>query len=116
MTGPVEVHYHYRQPSTADGDRLALSTTGSATFLDAHLERADVVAACLVTLGDLPGARFYPPPNSLLRQWSDPIVTTDEHALRFESLSACSGVAGRLDVLPSGLDVSDARPGTTNVD
>ena len=75
-----------------------------------------MVAACLITLGDLPGTRFYTPPNSLLRQWSDPIVTTDEHALRFESLSACSGVAGRLDVLPSGLDVADARHGTTNVD
>ncbi|WP_028045342.1 hypothetical protein [Cellulomonas sp. URHE0023] len=117
MTGPVDVLYRYRQPSTADEGRLALSTTESTTFLDAHVERADVVSAGLIVLGDLPGTRFYTPPNAALRQaWADPIVTTEAHALRFESLSACSGVAARLDVLPGGLDVADARHGTTNVD
>ena len=121
MTNAVDVLYRYARPSRGEvapgTTTLDLATTDAATFLDAHAERADVVAAGLVTVGDLPGTRFYVPPGSpQRRQWSDPIVTADVHALRFESLSACCGVAARLDVLPSGLDVRTVRHGTTNVD
>ncbi len=34
----------------------------------------------------------------------DPVVTSHEDRLRFESFSGCCGVYARLDVLPGGLD------------
>lgn len=121
MTNAVDVLYRYARPSRGEvapgATTLELSTTDTTTFFDAHAERADVVAAGLLAVGDLPGTRFFVPPGSSLGgRWSDPIVTADAHALRFESLSACCGVAARLDVLPSGLDVGTVRHGTTNVD
>jgi hypothetical protein len=46
----------------------------------------------------------------------DPVVTAGGQQLRFEALSQCCGVHGRLDVLPAGLDGELYTRGTTNVD
>lgn len=118
--------YRYGAPSAMTGSGgdpvLGLRTTlddavGEDVLLDAFAERADVVAAGLLRVAEVAGTRFYVPPGSAQRAaWSDPIITAGRGLARFESLSACSGVAARLDVLPGGLDVAAEHPGTTNVD
>jgi hypothetical protein len=47
---------------------------------------------------------------------ADPVVTVDQDCVRFESLSPCSGVYARLDVLADGLDTGFRAFGSTNVD
>lgn len=132
MTEDATYRYRYRRPSVLTaGDApggagspaplLGLSTTEDATaervFLDAYAERADVLATGLLRVADVAASRFYVPPGAASRiAWRDPIITAGRGAVRFESLSACSGVAARLDVLPAALDVTAERPGTTNVD
>lgn len=128
MTQGTAYQYRYHQPSVltdaATAPVLGLSTTvgpgapaEDAVFLDAFAERADVLAAGLLRVADVAASRFYVPPGAASRlARTDPIITAGRGVARFESLSACSGVAARLDVLPAGLDVAAERAGTTNVD
>lgn len=95
---------------------VGLATTGPATFLDGMAERADVVSAALLRVADVAATRFYVFQTAADLRAQDPIITTGEGVARFESLSMCSGVAARLDVLSDGLELSTERPGTTNVD
>ena len=46
----------------------------------------------------------------------DPVVTSNDDRLRFESFSGCGGVHARLDLLPDALDEAPRASGTTNVD
>lgn len=117
--------YRYATTSTlesgargATGMSLGLATTDPGAFLDGFVERADVVAAALLKVGDIAGTRFYTPPNTVAAaiRAADPIVTVAEGAVRFESLSMDCGVAARLDILDDGFDAAARRPGTTNVD
>lgn len=121
MSTATEYRYRYATPSalttSTDARVLGLSTSlDEDVFLDAFIERADVVAAGLLRVAEVAGSRFHVPPGARRLAWSDPIITAGQGAARFESLSACSGVAARLDVLSDGLDVSAERAGTTNVD
>src|SRR5665648_293444 len=79
-------------------------------------ERADVVSAALLRVADVAATRFYVFQTAADLRAQDPIITTGEGVARFESLSMCSGVAARLDVLSDGLELSTERPGTTNID
>ncbi len=103
-----------------DGDQqaeLGLATTAPSTFVDGFVERADVVSAALLAVGRVAATRFYTVMSaSKLAELTDPIITTGDGRVRFESLSACCGVAARLDLLPSGLDAGEHVSGTTNVD
>ena len=73
-------------------------------------------AAALLTVSRVARTRFYTPPNSLARAFTDPVVTSEPGGLRFESFSGCCGVHARFDVLPDGLDAEVHAPGTVNVD
>lgn len=117
----ADVLYRYSAASSlsvgAGGVALGLSTTDPGTFMDGFAERADVVAAALLLVGRVAATRFSDPMTAArLAELADPIITVGEGAVRFESLSACCGVAARLDLLPDGLDVTVRQPGTTNVD
>ncbi|KQY22021.1 hypothetical protein ASD16_15330 [Cellulomonas sp. Root485] len=113
--------YRYGSASSLSVDpgrvALGLSTTDPGTYLDAFTERADVVAAALLLVGRVAATRFYDPMTAAqLAELADPIITTGDGTVRFESLSACCGVAARLDLLADGLDITTQRAGTTNVD
>lgn len=117
----AEVVYRYAAASSLSvqgGDvALGLSTTDPGTFLDAFVERADVVAAALLLVGKVASSRFYEPMTAArLAAIADPIITAGDGRVRFESLSACCGVAARLDLLADGLDITGQQAGTTNVD
>ena len=96
---------------------LGLATASPEAFLDAYVERADVLCAALLRVADVAVTRFHEYLTAAqLAAVMDPIITTGDGVLRFESLSACCGVAARLDVLPGGLEATVEQAGTTNVD
>ncbi|MDM7832465.1 hypothetical protein [Cellulomonas edaphi] len=118
----VLVDYRYATSSTlrAEGDHaaLGLASTDSGTFLDAFAERADVVASGLLRVGEVAATRFYEHPSAIRAKiaLADPIITVEDGTVRFESLSACCGVAARLDLLDEALTSTTRASGTTNVD
>jgi hypothetical protein len=119
--GAMEVRYAYaaRSAVRSSGGRteVGLATTEPETFLDGCMERGDVVAAALLAVGTVAATRFYAFLTAAQRaELIDPIITTGNGTVRFESLSACCGVAARLDLLPDGIDADTTHPGTTNVD
>lgn len=117
----TQVTYRYAATSTLRGEdgqvSVGLASTGTGTFLDAYVERADVVAAGLLLVGRVASTRFHDPTTATrLAELADPIITTGDGTVRFESLSACCGVAARLDLPADGVEVTTQTPGTTNVD
>ncbi|WP_433043933.1 SWIM zinc finger family protein [Dactylosporangium sp. CS-033363] len=119
----VEQTYRYRRPSTVDGGGVALATSGGPSphpyFFSGFVEHAEPVAAALLAVARIARTRFYTPPNAVAAaiRAADPVVTADADGyLRFESLSVCCGVYGRLDLLPGSLDGDVRAHGTTNVD
>ncbi|MFX0578388.1 SWIM zinc finger family protein [Nocardia nepalensis] len=78
------------------------------------MKRPEVVAAGLLAVADVAGARYYDP-RQVRAALLDPVVTANGDRLRFESFSGCCGVHARLDVLEAGLD-GEIGYGTTNVD
>ena len=116
----AELVYRYARPSSLDADGLALATSAPevapGTYFRGFLERPDMGAAALLTVSRVARTRFYTPPNSLARAFTDPVVTSEPGGLRFESFSGCCGVHARFDVLPDGLDAEVHAPGTVNVD
>ena len=87
-------------------------------FFEGKFVQPMETALCLRQMALLVGSRFYTPPSMLARilRESDPVITVSRQMLRFEGFSACCGVYGRIDVLPSGLNIKRVSPGTTNVD
>lgn len=75
-------------------------------------------APLLLALGDVVKARHHIPPAMLSRilAEADPVVTVGGGLVRFEGFSACCSAYARVDLLPEGLSVAQARHGTTNVD
>jgi hypothetical protein len=78
----VRVNYRYAAKSTmgtdADHPALGLASTGTGTFLDGYVDRADVVAAALLRVGDVAATtRLYVHPSLIRAQLllADPIVT-----------------------------------------
>ncbi|MFI6481848.1 SWIM zinc finger family protein [Nonomuraea sp. NPDC050663] len=119
MTSAVQA-YSYAGPSTLDGSRLDLSTSGGRAlsgapahprFFSGLITEAAPAAAGLLALADVAMARYHQPRPGFTR---DPVVTCDGHRLRLESFSACGGVYARLDL--SALDGDVIDRGTTNVD
>ncbi len=78
---------------------------------------ADPVPAALGMLAcaAVARARYFRPPNVIAIS-RDPVVTSNEDRLRFESFSGCCGVHARLDLLPEALAGAPVSSGTTNVD
>lgn len=129
-----ELAYSYGAASRLEESAgLALATSGGSTpegeashpyFFSGFMERPDVVAAGLLAVARVARTRFYMPPGmvalpggGLTRVGAlDPVVTSTEEGLRFESFSACCGVYARLDVDASALDASHRAVGVTNVD
>jgi hypothetical protein len=78
-----------------------------------------IVAGGLLALADIAGADFRQARTEAGRG-RDPVVTGDGERLRFEALSTCGGVYGRLDLDAAELDGAPTVPcgkrGTTNVD
>ncbi|WP_084958632.1 SWIM zinc finger family protein [Thermoactinospora rubra] len=119
MTNAVQA-YTYAGPSTLDGSRLGLSTSGGRAlsgpqahprFFSGLVTQAAPAAACLLALADVAMTRYHQPRPT----WSrDPVVTCDGRRLRLESFSACGGVYARLDL--DALDGEVLDRGTTNVD
>lgn len=115
----------YRAASTASvlgqqtDVRLAVADqpTGQM-FFDGFLTHGEQAAAALLLVAKVARTRFYTPPNMVaaMIDAADPVVTANTDRLRFESFSACCGVAARYDILPAGLDRPPTSPGTTNVD
>lgn len=128
------------------GAHLGLATSERRTFVDGSVQRADVVAAALLLVARVAASRYDEPVSPSgphdgsgtgsrtgsrtgartdrdahddladLVEHADPFLTTGDGLVRFESMSACGGVAARLDLLPDGLDVTPRAPGTTTVD
>ncbi|WP_250573525.1 hypothetical protein [Nonomuraea sediminis] len=119
MTTAVQA-YSYARPSTLDGSRLGLSTSGGRAlsgpqrhprFFSGLITEAEPAAAGLLALADVAMTRYHQPRPGWTR---DPVVTCDGSRLRLESFSACGGVYARLDLAALDGDILDR--GTTNVD
>lgn len=121
MSG-VEVAFRYAGRSglrvDRDAARLGLASSERRTFVEGTAARGDVVAAGLLLVARVALTSFTTPaePPAAASDAADPLVTTGDGHVRFESLSPCGGVAARLDLLPSGLDGSPYAPGTTSID
>lgn len=87
-------------------------------LFDGYLSHPTQTAAALLLLGRVARHRFYLPPGMVAAKIasSDPVVTTSRDQLRFESFSACCGMALRYDVTADGIDNPPLRHGSTNID
>ncbi|WP_327002039.1 SWIM zinc finger domain-containing protein [Dactylosporangium sp. NBC_01737] len=108
----------YRHPSGLAGGHLAFATSTpdrveEQTFFTGFVRTPRVVAGGLLALADIAGADFRPARTGRGR---DPVVTGDGERLRFEALSTCGGVYGRLDLTAAELEDVPVGRGTTNVD
>jgi hypothetical protein len=110
----------YRRRSTASAGAVDLAAAsgrgddGGAFFFDGFVEHAPPAAQALLCVARVARSSFYD--LSAMIAARDPVVTAGAGRLQFESFSTCCGVHARFDLLPEGLDVRDARAGTTNVD
>src|SRR5438034_181595 len=84
-------------------------------FFTGFVRTPRVVAGGLLALADIAGADFRQSRVDMARG-RDPVVTGDGERLRFESLSTCGGLYGRLDLAAAELDGAPVGPGSTNVD
>jgi SWIM zinc finger len=103
---------------------VLLATSGGVTeagpaahpcFFSGLLTNPDVAAAGMLAVAAIARARYYMPAPTL-NVLLDPVVTSNEDTLRFESFSGCCGVHARLDLLPGALVEAPSASGTTNVD
>lgn len=106
-----------------DGSPVALALGAPATadarlLYEGYLNRSAQSAAALLLVARIARTRFYLPPGMLAARIAaaDPVITVGSVGIRFESFSACCGVAARFDVLTEGLDPPPSHHGTTNVD
>lgn len=127
----TELTYDYAGQSAlhqaAGRSDLDLATSGGLTpegrvahphFFSGFVEHPPAVAAALLVLARVARTRFYVPPGmvaAILRA-ADPVVTSSDEGLRFESFSACCGVYARLDLDAASLDAEHLGVGVTNVD
>lgn len=123
MIPAVEHTYDYGRASARRvRGGLGLATSGGVvsapTLFVGRILQPDLVADGLLVVGSVARSRYHVPAAMLARILlaADPIVTVGDGRLRFESLSACSGVYVRLDLLPDAVDGTALGRGTTNVD
>jgi hypothetical protein len=129
----TELLYRYAIPSQvrrADGgSELLLGTSGGVTtettegpaahpyLFKGFLTRPAPAVAGMLACAAIARARYYHAPGSAIAEIiRDPVVTSNDDRLRFESFSGCGGVHARLDLLPDALDEAPRACGTTNVD
>jgi hypothetical protein len=114
VAATLEHRYTYAAPSACADARLELATSGgTAPFFSGWIERPAARAAAMLVVARVARARYDHPDL----WWNmDPVVSCEREAVRFEALSSCAGVYGRLDLDVADLDGEVARPGTTNVD
>ena len=111
------------------GSELVLGTSGGSTtettegqaahpyFFRGFLTRPAPAVAGMLACAAIARARYYHAPGSAIAKMiADPVVTSNDDRLRFESFSGCCGVHARLDLLPDALDEAPRASGTTNVD
>jgi hypothetical protein len=123
LVAVAELTYQYQVPSVvrrcADGHELLLATSGGSSehpyFFSGQLTDPAAAAAGMLACAAVARSRYFLPGNviAILR---DPVVTSNEDRLRFESFSSCCGVHARLDLLPGAFDEPPLTCGTTNVD
>ena len=118
---PSVATYSYLRASRFDprDAGLALETSGGPAphprFFDGYLGAPAAVAAGLLAVTAVAMNRYDRTAEGGAGGL-DPVVTSGDGRLRFESFSRCNGVYARLDVLPAGLDGDILGHGTTNVD
>jgi hypothetical protein len=129
----TELLYRYVIPSQVcradNGSELLIATSGGSTtettegpaahpyFFKGFLTRPAPAAAGMLACAAIARARYYHAPGSVIAEViRDPVVTSHEDRLRFESFSGCGGVHARLDLLPDALDEAPRACGSTNVD
>jgi hypothetical protein len=129
----TELLYRYAIPSQirrADNSSvLLLGTSGGTTtevtegpalhpyFFKGFLTQPAPAAAGILACAAIARARYYHAPGSVIAKMiADPVVTSNDDRLRFESFSGCCGVHARLDLLPDALGEAPCASGTTNVD
>lgn len=81
-------------------------------FFDAKIAQPRLVSAALLTVAEIVRTHFFLPRPGLL----DPVVTCNDHVLRFEGFSACCGAYVRADFADETFDRPIVGRGTTNVD
>jgi hypothetical protein len=128
----TELLYRYAIPSQVrradDSSVLLLGTSGGTTtevtdgpalhpyLFKGFLTQPASAAAGMLACAANARARYYTPWHVILKMITDPVVTSNDDRLRFESFSGCGGVHARLDLLPDALDAAPRASGTTNVD
>jgi hypothetical protein len=128
----TELLYRYAitsQVRRADNSSvLLLGTSGGTTtevtegpalhpyLFKGFLTQPAPAAAGMLACAAIARARYYTPMHVIMKMITDPVVTSNDDRLRFESFSGCCGVHARLDLLPDALDEAPRASGTTNVD
>jgi hypothetical protein len=119
----------YQSPSLVRQDEegvseLTFATSGGVTeagpavhpyFFSGLLAHPVPAALGMLACAAVARARYFRPPNVIAIS-RDPVVTSHEDRLRFESFSGCRGVHARLDLLPEALAGAPVSSGTANVD
>ena len=126
VTAVIDHRYSYLRPSScvaSDGaTRIELATSTGVDFhprlWSGPLRNPRQDATMLLALARVARTRFYTPPAMLAAELraADPVVTTHDDRLRFESFSACAGAYARLDLDTSSSGAAFLSHGTTNVD
>jgi hypothetical protein len=124
VSAAVQHAYDYGRPSTLAGGRLDLATSrapaaeGADPFLRARVLRPRLAALVMRLVSDVVRSRHHIPAAMLERilLQADPVLTWGGGVLRVEGFSSCCGMYARADLSGALLAVSEARPGTTNVD
>lgn len=120
----IDHQYRYASPShlrSIPGGahfRLAAAQGDTACFFDGELCYPALSAACLRSVSDMVGTRFYVPPGMLARilREADPVATVARDSLRFEGFSACCSTYIRHDISADAFVADVATSGTVNVD
>lgn len=104
---------------------MLLATSGGITeagpaehpfFFRGLLTDPAAAAQGMLACAAIARSRYFTPGSVVAALRRDPVVTSSEDRLRFESFSSCCGVHARLDLLPAALANPPAASGTTNVD
>jgi hypothetical protein len=124
----AELAYRYAGSSVVrsrgGGSEVLLATSGGVTtkgpalhpyFFSGLLADPAVAATGMLACAAVARSRYFTP-GSVIAILRDPVVTSGEDRLRFESFSSCCGVHARLDLLPAAFAAAPAAWGTTNVD
>jgi hypothetical protein len=124
----AQLEYRYTAPSAlrghGDGSDLLLATSGGVTetgpathpyFFSGFLTEPGPAALGMLACAAVARSRYFLA-AATLAIIRDPVVTSSEDRLRFESFSSCGGVHARLDLLPGALADAPLTSGTTNVD